>query len=210
MKKKIRTTPDWSCDSEIHIEAQNAGYDHFYSWNLERNVIDEFKSLSNEEIKAKLYETSFPYVVLMENWMHDLNVGTCIRNANAFNARKVYYVGDKRFDKRGCQGVQNYSDIEFLSTMDEFNDLRKEYHVVGLDNINGAKPLDSFTWQAEKPIMMVFGSEGVGLTPQMQQSCDELVYIRQFGSVRSLNAATASGIIMNDFVTKYGMRNEST
>jgi tRNA G18 (ribose-2'-O)-methylase SpoU len=36
----------------------------------------------------------------------------------------------------------------------------------------------------------------------MLELCDKFVYIEQYGSVRSLNAAVASSIAMNDFVMK--------
>jgi len=51
--------------------------------------------------------------------------------------------------------------------------------------------------------MLVFGEEGVGLTPAMQAFCKKIVYIPQYGSVRSLNCGTASGIVMHDFVTRF-------
>jgi tRNA G18 (ribose-2'-O)-methylase SpoU len=54
---------------------------------------------------------------------------------------------------------------------------------------------------------MVFGSEGVGITQEMRELCEEMVYIPQFGSVRSVNCATASGIIMNSFVSQYRKNN---
>ena len=75
------------------------------------------------------------------------------------------------------------------------------YRFVGVDNIKDAQPLSSYTWKDNS--LMIFGSEGVGLTPTMQSYCDDMIYIKQRGSVRSLNAAVASGIIMNHFATQY-------
>lgn len=199
MKSKIRTKPDMSIDSCAHQEAIKLGDEHYSLWA--RNVVDKFKGVDNDEIKRQLKETSFPYAVLIENWISDLNIGSCIRNANAFNAKEVYYIGDKRFDRRGMCGVHNYTSINWLSSKQELINLKKKYYFVGLDNIEGSKPLNNYKWKENT--LMIFGSEGVGLTPEMISLCDEIVHIKQFGSVRSLNAATASGIVMNDFVTKY-------
>lgn len=198
----MRTTPDLAAMSPAHVEAAK---DNNYLWEWNRNVIDEFKSLPDEEIKKKLQDTAFPYAVCVEHWLQDFNISTCIRNANAFNASEVFYLGDKKWNRSGSMGVQNYTPIKFLRSMDEFLEVKKNYTVVGVDNYPGAVPISNFQYP-ERPLF-VFGSEGPGLTPGMQELCDHMIYIPQFGSVRSINAGTASGIIMNDFVTKFLIKN---
>lgn len=200
MKPKTKTTPDLSLTSPSHAEAVKLGKDHFLQDN--RAVIDEFKNLSNEQIKNRLQETAFPYAVCIESWTGNLNISTVIRNANAFNAREVFYLGAKRFDRRGMQGANNYIDITFLPTVDDLIALKSKYTFVGIDNnLQRAIPLAKHTWI--KNTMVIFGAEDVGLTPEVQDLCNDIVYIPQFGSVRSVNCAVASGIIMNDMVTKY-------
>lgn len=198
-KLKVRTSPDLSLTSQLHVEAKAMGDDHYTLW--QRNVIDEFKSLPNEEIRTRLRETAFPYAVCLESWNSDFNISSCFRNANAFNAKAMYYVGNKKIDRRGMTGIHNYSYIEFLPTIDSLLKLKEEYTFIGVDNIEGAIPITDYQYKENS--LLIFGSEAVGLTPEMQKLCDEMIYIPQFGSIRSLNAATASGIIMNDFVTKF-------
>lgn len=201
MKQKVRTKPDLSATSPAHIDAKMLGDEHYRLW--QRNVIDEFKLLSEDIIKNKLQSTAFPYAVCFENFINDFNISSAIRNANCFNAKEVFYIGDKKFDRRGMQGVHNYMDITWLSSIEDFLKLKEKYKIVGFDNIPGSIPLSKYIWSPNS--MIVFGSEGVGLTPLMQSYCDELVFIEQFGSIRSLNVATASGIAMNDFVSKFRM-----
>lgn len=197
MKPKTKTTPDLSLTSPSHAEAVRLGTEHFLQDN--RAVIDEFKHLSNEEIKNKLQATSFPYAICIESWTGNLNISTAIRNANAFNAREVFYLGAKRFDRRGMQGANHYIDITFLPTLDDLINLKSKYTFVGIDNnLKRAVPLKKHKWV--KDTMMIFGAEDVGLTPEVQNLCNDIVYIPQFGSVRSVNCAVASGIIMNSFV----------
>ena len=43
---------------------------------------------------------------------------------------------------------------------------------------------------------MIFGEEGVGLTKKTLETADYAVEIPQFGSVRSLNVGTSSGIVI--------------
>lgn len=198
MRDKLKTQPDLMASSPDHQAAASLGTDHFRLW--ERNVIDEFKPLSEEEIKSKLQASAFPYAVCFENLINDFNIASGIRNANAFNAKEVFYIGDKKMDRRGMQGVHNYTEVKWLSTVEEFLALKTTYKIVGFDNIPGATPIINYKW--EPNTLIVFGSEGVGLSESMKKMCQEFVYIEQFGSVRSLNVATASGIAMNDIVSK--------
>jgi tRNA G18 (ribose-2'-O)-methylase SpoU len=199
MRPRPRTTPDPSVTSTAHQEAIAAGDEHYKLW--QRNVIDKYKEMSEEDIKLDLQATAFPFAVLCENLIGDFNIGTIFRNSNCFNAKEIFYIGDKKFDKRACQGSYNYNTIQWLSTIDEVLSLKERYTFIGADNIPGAVPLYTYEWQPNS--LIVFGSEGVGITPTMQSLCKDIIYIPQFGSIRSLNVGTASGIFMNDFVTKF-------
>jgi tRNA G18 (ribose-2'-O)-methylase SpoU len=199
MKEKIKTLPDLSVTSPKHQEALQDGDEHFRRW--QRNVVDKYKDQSEEDIRIDLKRTAFPFAILCENFINDFNIATTFRNANAFNCSHIYYIGNKKLDRRGMIGVHNYSEITWLPTVDDLLLLQKDYTFVGADNIPGSVPLSTYQWPHNP--LIIFGSEEVGLTPYTQSLCKELVFIEQFGSVRSLNVATASGIFMNDFVSKY-------
>lgn len=168
---------------------------------LERNIIDEWKNYTVEQVKQQLKESAFPYAVCFENWIGDFNFSTGVRNANAFNAECIYYIGRKRWDKRGAVGTYVYKDVIHLSSEKEILSLKEKYTFIGIDNIPGSIPMKNFSWP--KNSLMIFGEEGKGLSKYVQSLCDQIVYIEQFGSVRSVNCGTASGITMVDFVNKY-------
>ena len=50
--------------------------------------------------------------------------------------------------------------------------------------------------------LLCLGQESIGLPKEVIAKCDKLVHIPQYGSVRSLNVATAAGIAMYDYVRK--------
>jgi len=176
-----------------------------------RNILDKYKndrftSWTTELIKKDLQSKSFPYAVCMENFAGDFNIGTVIRSANAFNARAVYYLGRKHYDRRGTVGTHNYTDVIHLSTRDQLLKLKEDYELVAIENtVPSAITLDNAKY--DKPVLFILGEEGIGITPETLEICDKFVYIEQYGSVRSLNAAVAGSIIMNDFVIKYNATN---
>jgi len=198
-KEKVVTMPNLIDTAPAHMAAKAAGNDHFKAW--EYNVADHFKSKTVDEIRDSLKETAFPYAVCFEHVIGDFNMGTAVRNANAFNAKEIFYIGQKKWDRRSAVGVHNYTEVKWLSTLDEFVELRKKYVIVGIDCVPGAVSLSSYSFKENT--LFVFGEEGVGLTPAMQALCEDIVFIPQFGSVRSINVGTASGIIMHEFVSKF-------
>jgi tRNA G18 (ribose-2'-O)-methylase SpoU len=173
-------------------------------WSLwARNVIDRYKSWSTESIKKDLQRTSNPFAVCMEHWQGDFNISTLMRNANAFNAREVFYFGKKRFDRRGTVGSHHYIHFTHLQRgISELLALKKDYTIIGIENnVPNTCKLNQFNWQSiEKPPLMLFGEEGVGLTKEALELTDYCIEIPQYGSVRSLNVGTSSGIIMYDYV----------
>jgi tRNA G18 (ribose-2'-O)-methylase SpoU len=196
---KLRTQPDMSLTSRAHQAAKEDVDGTYRVW--ERNITDNLKDKTHQEIKEHLKATAHPFGVCFEHWTGDFNLSTGIRNANAFNAKEVFYLGDKRWDKRGAVGVYNYTDVQWISTVEEFKKLAERYTIVGIDNVPGAVSLRSYHWPHNA--LMVFGEEGTGLTPEMLSLCQVVVEIPMFGSVRSLNCGTASGITMYDYHAKF-------
>ncbi len=51
-----------------------------------RNVIDAYRYWTREAIVADLDTKRHAFHIAIENWQHDFNIGTIVRNANAFAA----------------------------------------------------------------------------------------------------------------------------
>lgn len=179
-----------------------------------RNILDQFRNLETSEIKNHLQENSCEFSVLMENWEGDFNIGTLLRNANAFGTDRVFYIGKRSWDRRGAVGTHHYTDIVHIEVPIEFKLLKTQYNFVAFENHvpdsqNGpVGPIDlrNFDWP-ENPIL-VFGSESEGLSSRVLKECQYVVRIPQFGSVRSINAGVSSGIGMYDYISKEISRND--
>lgn len=161
-----------------------------------RNVSDVYKYWTDEAIKADLDTKRHDFGVLVANVQYDFNIGSVIRNSNAFLAKKVYIYGKKQWDRRGAVGTHNYLHVEYKKDLEGLG----AYEWVGIDNVPGAVAMDDFVWPANT--LMVFGQEQTGLPKEMLDRCTKVVYIRQFGSVRSLNVGCASAIAMYDYCSK--------
>jgi tRNA G18 (ribose-2'-O)-methylase SpoU len=161
-----------------------------------RNVVDEYRYWSKEAIIADLDAKRHGFHVVIENWQHDFNIGTIVRNANAFLAHSVHIVGNRRWNRRGAMVTDRYQHIEHHETIDDFATFAKSgaLPVVGIDIVEGSEPIESAVLPAR--CILAFGQEGPGLSDGMQDICDTILHVTQFGSTRSINVGVASGIAM--------------
>lgn len=168
-----------------------------------RNVIDEFKDLDNEEIKRRIQDRSNGFAVLMAHITGDFNIGTVLRSANSHGVKDFFYFGRKKFDRRGCVGVHNYTQMQFVNDLNEVERIKKDYSLVALENnITGVVSLPDFNWQLDKLPCIVVGEECNGIPQEILELCDAFVEIPSFGSVRSMNVGAAASIAMYDYVSK--------
>jgi tRNA G18 (ribose-2'-O)-methylase SpoU len=166
-----------------------------------RNVIDKYRYWTVDAIKADLSLTRVDLHVAIENWQHDLNIGTIVRNANAFNVSTVHIIGKRHWNRRGAMVTDRYLDIQQHSTVDVFVAAVKDRHIIAIDNMPGSVPL-SQTILPQKAVL-VFGGEGPGLTDEMVKASEMMVAIEQFGSTRSVNVGVASGIVMYEWTQQH-------
>lgn len=161
-----------------------------------RNVLDKYRYWTVEAIKSDLDKSRATLHVAIENWQHDLNIGTIVRAANAFNVETVHIVGKRHWNRRGAMVTDRYMNIIQHSTVAEFVDFIKKDNreIIAMDIVPGAMEL-SKTELPERAVL-VFGGEGPGISPEMQSAADKLVMIEQFGSTRSVNVGVAAGIAM--------------
>jgi tRNA G18 (ribose-2'-O)-methylase SpoU len=168
-----------------------------------RNVVDRYRYWRRDAIVADLDARRHPFHVAVENWEHDLNIGTVVRNANAFLAAEVHIVGRRRWNRRGAMVTDRYQHIRHHATLDEFAGWAGEHGlpVLGIDNLPGAEPIDAYP--LPERCALLFGQEGPGLSPEARELAVAVLAIRQFGSTRSINAAAASAVAMHEWVRRH-------
>lgn len=170
-----------------------------------RNVSDGYRYWSVEAIVADLDTRRHEFVVAIENWQHDANIGTVVRTANAFLAREVLIVGRKRWNRRGAMVTDRYQHVRHLPSIADLTEWAavNGSPIVAVDNTSGAIPIE--TAELPRNALFLFGQEGPGLTPQAQASAAMTLSIAQFGSTRSINAGVAAGIAMHCWIRQHAV-----
>lgn len=218
-----------------------------------RNVLDRYRYWTVEAIKADLDSHGrHDFEIAVENWTHDFNIGSMVRTANAFQARRVHIVGPHKWNRKGAlmtelyQHVENHPSItelvecwklriageiaaaqaqddalalrfykanreEDIKTVVETSKQLRQVEakiaelqaarIIALDIVPGAVPME--TYHFPKRCLMLFGAEGPGLSEKALELADDVVYISQFGSVRSINAGAAAAISMHAWIIQH-------
>ncbi|MEO7006309.1 MAG: TrmH family RNA methyltransferase [Terrimesophilobacter sp.] len=168
-----------------------------------RNVIDRYRYWLMEAIVADIDQHRYPFHVAIENWQHDMNIGSIVRTANAFAADTVHIIGRKRWNKRGAmvtdryQHVMHHPDVAALVSWAAEQNLP----ILAIDNVPGSVPIESFAFPER--CILLFGQEGPGVSPEAIAAADAVVEISQFGSTRSINASAAAAVAMHVWITQH-------
>lgn len=161
-----------------------------------RNVIDTYRNWTEADIVAHLDKNGVELEIAIENLERDFNMGTIVRNANAFGVRHVHVIGRRQWNKRGAMKTDAYLHVHYHAAVDEFYAAMQERGraVVAVDIIPGARALHEAP--LPKNAVLVFGAEGPGISQELSNRADEIVMIEQLGSTRSVNVGVAAGIVM--------------
>jgi tRNA G18 (ribose-2'-O)-methylase SpoU len=168
-----------------------------------RNVADRYRYWTVDAIVADLDRRRHAFHIAIENWQHDLNIGSVVRTANAFLAAEVHVVGRKRWNRRGAMVTDRYQHIRHhptVASLSEWADAA-DLPLIGIENAPGARALESAA--LPERCVLVLGQEGPGLTPEMEAACAQTLAITQFGSTRSLNAGAAAAIAMHTWIRQH-------
>lgn len=236
-------------------DPQSPNYDRRFDSSLldegdRRNVLDRYRYWTVSAIKDDLdAHGRHDFEVAVENWTHDFNIGSMVRTANAFQAKRVHIVGPHKWNRKGAlmtelyQHVENHPSItelvecwklriagEIAAAQSQASAITLHVHenaengnklaymtelaaidqriaelkaarVIALDIIPGAVPMETYCFP--KRCLMLFGAEGPGLSEKALELADDVVYISQFGSVRSINAGAAAAVSMHAWIAQH-------
>lgn len=187
----------WPTDPRLDPELLAAGD--------RRNVVDRYRYWTVEAIVEDLDRRRHPFHVAIENWAHDLNIGSIVRSANAFLAAEVHIVGRRRWNRRGAMVTDRYQRIRHHPDLSTFASWAESAGIPiwGVDIVPGAQPLE--TAELPQTVVLLFGQEGPGLSSDALTACERVLSIAQFGSTRSINSAVAAGIAMHTWIRQHAV-----
>jgi 23S rRNA (guanosine2251-2'-O)-methyltransferase len=144
------------------------------------------------------YEAS---MLALDHLLDPQNVGTLLRAADAFGVGIILLPRDRSAGitpavvNSSAGAVEYLQIVQLVNLGQELDRLKKSGHwIVGIENhqradVLGVTPIPT-------PAVLLIGSEGHGISPNLAKRCDLLLKIEMSGHVNSLNAATAGSIAL--------------
>jgi tRNA G18 (ribose-2'-O)-methylase SpoU len=168
-----------------------------------RNVLDQYRYWKMEAIVAELDSRRHKFHVAIENWQHDLNIGSIVRTANAFLAAEVHIIGNRRWNRRGAMVTDRYQHVRHHPTVEDFLAWTKanKLPIIAIDNVPGCKKIEEY--DLPESCVLLFGQEGPGLSEEAIKASEVVLEISQFGSTRSINASAAAAIAMHSWIEQH-------
>ena len=163
-----------------------------------RNLIDEYKTLTNEQVFDALSKKRTPLEIAIENVEHDFNIGSIVRTANSFNVKKVHIIGRKKYNRRGAMCTDKYLEIIHHTDLEDFLKTQENRELVAIEN-NTPRAKELHSKEFTPDTTLIFGSENSGISKELLEKADDVRFIESFGSTRSVNVGAAAAIAMYEY-----------
>lgn len=155
--------------------------------------------------KREIENTYGEKVLILDRIQDPGNLGTIIRSAVAFNIKTIICSPDtvdfyNPKVVRASQGMMFHIPILVKDTKEVINELRNnDYKIVGTKVTNGK---DVRTASIYSHFALIIGNEGQGISKEIDEMCDEYLYIKMNENCESLNASVAASILLYEINNK--------
>lgn len=140
------------------------------------------------------------FLILLDRVQDPGNLGTIIRNADAFGANGVIVTS-------GCVDIYNPKTIRStmgsifqipIVHMDDASEAMRTLKKQGISVISSSLDTEKYSYDIDlrSDCALVIGNEASGISDEVIEASDQLVKIPMAGSAESLNVAVASGVLM--------------
>lgn len=147
--------------------------------------------------KAKEKEED-PFIVLLDQITDPHNFGAIIRSADACGVHGIIITKNRSVDlspiavKASAGAAEHMMVGKVTNLVQTLEDLKNQGFWIGGADVSG-EPYYKTNFKG--PLAIVIGSEGKGISRLVKEHCDFSVSIPMYGSIDSLNASVAAGVL---------------
>lgn len=167
--------------------------------------IDDFKTYTLSDILNSAKEDTI--LVLLDGLEDPHNLGAILRTADAAGIDGIILPKHRSVSltptvaKVSTGAIDTVKTTEVTNLNQTIKDLKKlGFWIYGTDI--GKNAVDYRTVSYKGKIALVIGSEGSGISRLVRENCDFVVALPMHGSVQSLNASVAAGILFYEVLNQ--------
>ncbi len=186
-------------NQNVHIVDKNK-LDQMVKGN-HQGIIAEVKDYEYASLEELLEENAF--LVILDHLEDPHNFGAIIRTCEAAGVNGIIIPKDRSVDVTSTVvrvSVGAISNVKIAQVTNLVNTMKylkeKGFWIVGTD-MNGT-PYSKIDYKGN--LALVIGNEGKGMSSLVEKNCDFIASIPMNGTINSLNASVAAGIIIFEAV----------
>ena len=152
-----------------------------------------------------------PAEVLLDNVRSMYNVGAFFRAADGVGLGKVWLCGITAHPPKKAISKTALGAEETVAWEHDWDGVRVAeglrsggFEIAAIETSPDA--VDLFEWEPRFPVCVLFGHEVDGLRPELLKMADTHVRIPMLGQKKSLNVATAGGVVLYELLRKWRMK----
>lgn len=149
-----------------------------------------------------------PVTVMLDQVRSLYNVGAFFRTADGAGIERLILTGitghppNNAIEKTALGAEDSIHWEHYWNPLPVLGKLRgRGYEIAAVETSLHA--VDLYDWQPAFPLCLVFGHEVDGIRQEVLEGCDTHVRIPMLGRKRSLNVATAGGVMLYELLRKY-------
>ncbi len=189
--------------------------DHAVDELIERYGVKTIKKklipFLTEQRKARLEEVLASRLTSVQVCMespHDVhNAMAVVRSAEAFGVSHIHLIDTELRKRRGkgtTKGSVQWTHMHLYSDLDHFLQKRPDGYKLCGASLEGSVPLSEVP--VDEPLILLFGNEKRGLSPEAIEACDLTFQIPMVGMVESLNLSVSAGIAVREVAERRRQR----
>lgn len=151
---------------------------------------------------TKFTAQTFPITVLCENVTNAPNIGSLFRICDAFGVEQLIFSGEhlpipSRKMQKTSRATEKYVTYKITDDLlNHINVLKETHHIVALEITSNSTPIQTYTYNSNKPIALIIGDENFGVSEALLNLSDAVLHIEMFGNNSSMNVVQAANIAL--------------
>lgn len=158
------------------------------------------RQLSHEETPSLSHTADV--VLILDGIIQSQNIGLLLRSANAFGVKEVWIRTDELTElsdkaKKVSRLGKSMMPVHFVAEIGGIKErlVQQQRLLLGVELSADQVWLPAYSFP-KMPLALALGAEREGMSPDMMGLCEQMLAIPLFGSVSSLNVATAGAIAL--------------
>jgi len=167
-----------------------------------------FEEIHKDHLKqiADIKKNRLPITIITDGISDTGNIGMIFRLADALRIEKIFLFNVKenfniKLLKKKSRSASDYVSYEIIKDLNQIKKVKEKYKFIILDKTNKSIKYSEFI--PEFPVCLVVGSEKFGVSEKLIKYADVSVHLPMFGVNTSINAATATAVVLYEIANKY-------